>query len=111
MSLFRQVEDHHAAANALGILVPPGRRTVVILRPRALEWDLLAVHAQDGPPLLRQFDRGEAGDVAVSSAELVEAVPHPVGDGFLLRARLAKLAWVACRRVPGQPYQPAVFAT
>src|SRR5207302_3778230 len=41
MCPLRRVEDAHAGPHAVGILVPPGRRTVVIVRPRALIWDLL----------------------------------------------------------------------
>src|SRR5260370_18910840 len=41
MCPLRLVEDADAGPDAVGILVPPCKRTVVILRPRALIWDLL----------------------------------------------------------------------
>ncbi len=34
MGSFRRVEGEEAGPDALGILVPPGKRTFVILRPR-----------------------------------------------------------------------------
>jgi hypothetical protein len=122
MSLFRQVEDQHAAANALGILVPPGRRTLVILRPRALEWDLLALRpdtSEAAAPAFQELSQ----DLAVSLARQVhraleeaarqgtgsvEAAANPAG-GHQVRTRLARLTWVVCRRLPGQPYQPMIF--
>ena len=53
MPAFRRVEPHQAGARALGILVPPGPKTVVILRPRGLDWDLLP-RAGRGSPRCRR---------------------------------------------------------
>ena len=64
MSAFRRVEAQHAGGNALGILVPPGARTVVILRARSLGWDLLPAAWNGNPasaPVFSVFGRDEAG--------------------------------------------------
>src|SRR5260221_10331806 len=41
MPPFRTVHARGAGPTALGILVPPGNRTVVVVRPRALAVDLV----------------------------------------------------------------------
>jgi hypothetical protein len=41
MPAFCRVDAQRAGPAALGILVPPGDKTLVVLRPRGLEWDLL----------------------------------------------------------------------
>ena len=48
MSVFRRVDDDRAGPAAMGILVPPGRRTFLILRPRALAWDLILLRRAEG---------------------------------------------------------------
>ncbi len=123
MPPFRRVEDCRAGPTALGILVPPGLRTLVILRPRALDWDLLPVRgAGEGAAAFCDFERDEAAGLArrvqrdleqgvEKQASPVQAVARPEGEGFWIVARAGELEWVACRRVPGQPYQAAVFAT
>jgi hypothetical protein len=125
MPPFRRVEDRHAGPTALGILVPPGLRTFVILRPRALEWDLLPLRPEDdnrASAAFCEFGRDEAAGVArrvqraleqaAAAAERpVQAVAHPDGVGYWVVARAGEFCWVACRRVPGQPYRANLFAT
>jgi hypothetical protein len=122
MPPFRRVEDCRAGPMALGILVPPGLRTFVILRPRALEWDLLPLRPGEGAVGFCEFGRDEAAGVArrvQRALELgagggdspVQAVDRPDGDGFLVVARAGEFRWVACGRTPGQPYRASVFAT
>ena len=64
MNAFRLVEAEKAGPMALGILVPPGPRTLLILRPRVLkELDLLVVQSdrRTGPTTtFRVFGREEA---------------------------------------------------
>ena len=67
MSHFRRVDDERAGSAALGILVPPSRRTFVILRPRSLEWDLPLIRA-DGA--FHDMSREEASVVADQADEL-----------------------------------------
>jgi hypothetical protein len=125
MSPFRRVEDRRAGPSALGILVPPGPRTVVILRPRALAWDLLPV--REGEPLAWPvvfcgFGRDEAAGVARqvqralaagagAGVNPLELVASPAGPGYLVCCRPGQYRWLACPRRPGKPYEPAVFAT
>jgi hypothetical protein len=116
---FRRVEDHRAGPRALGILVPPGRRTVVILRPRAVAWDFLAL--RPGAGSFCDFERDEAAgvarqvqrDLARGACEGVNPVEvaGPADNGYRLCVRAGGLAWLACLRQPGRPYCPAVFAT
>jgi hypothetical protein len=120
MCPLRRVEDQHAGSSALGILVPPGRRTFVIVRPRSLAWDLLLVRPET-VGAFHELSREEAGGLA---DELYQALRHwsgtgsghveevacPGGSGFWLRVRVGSFALVACGRRPGQPYEPLVFA-
>jgi hypothetical protein len=119
VAAFRRVEDSRAGPTALGILVPPGRRTLVILRPRALGWDLVALRAAPGEAF-QDFDRDEAAGVArrlqhaleqavAAEANPLEVIARAAGEGFQVRLRGGEFAWVVCDRRPGQPYQPVLF--
>jgi hypothetical protein len=116
MCALRRVEDERAGPTALGILVPPARRTFVIVRPRGLAWDLLLV----GEAGFREMERSEAHFAAQQVFRGLEewAAGGPgridldglPGEGFHVRVLLGTLALVACAREPGHPYRPAVFA-
>jgi hypothetical protein len=115
MCPLRRVEDQRAGPSALGILVPPGRRTFLILRPRSLSWDLLLCHPGTNPTF-RELRREEAEVLALNLLQAlrqglaraeVDACPH---GGFWLRVRVGALEFLACGRRPGQPYQPWSFA-
>jgi hypothetical protein len=122
MSAFRRVNDAQAGPAALGVLIPPGRRTLVILRPRALAWDLLIVHSdrRSGPTTaLREFGRAEA-EAASEGLFLalekwsgggpgeIEAVP--AGEGFHVRIQVGIFPLLACLREAGKPYRPLVLS-
>jgi hypothetical protein len=118
MCAFRRVEDERAGPAALGILVPPGRRTFVILRPRALAWDLLLLREADGT-VFRDLSHDEAAMEAqrlyrgleawsAGGPGAVETVPAE-GGGLWLRVRVAAFTLLACPRTPGQPYRPLVL--
>ncbi|MBV9122335.1 MAG: hypothetical protein JO112_03105 [Planctomycetes bacterium] len=130
MVSFRRVEGEQAGPEALGILVPPGRRTLVVLRPRSLDFDLLLL--RDGQDLvfweagrgeathlalklrrvLEEGARGGNGDAATPSrGSFLETISQPAPDGYQLLAKMGVFRLLACRRVPGQPYQPMLFAT
>jgi hypothetical protein len=120
MGSFRRVDGGDAGPRALGILVPPARRTFLILRPRALSWDLLLLR-QPGSRAFRQLAHDEAsfaaqgayralGEWSAGGEGRVEVVADPQGPGFWVRATLGALSFAACPRVPGQPYQPLVCA-
>jgi hypothetical protein len=124
MSPFRRVSDERAGAAALGILVPPARRTVVILRPRALAWDLLLLCRNGGADgatvAIHELGRDEAAAAARRLFHALEAwsaagrgrmkvVPSPDGAGYWVQAEAGEFALIACPRLPGQPYRPTVF--
>jgi hypothetical protein len=124
MPLFRRVDAHRAGASALGILVPPGAKTVVILRPRGLEWDLLPARWEGearAAPAFCQFARDEAALVArhfqqaleqavLAGKDPVETFGDPAGREHQVWVRAGEYVWILCRRLAGQPYQPMVFA-
>lgn len=119
MCPLRLVEDHRAGPSALGILVPPGPRTFLILRPRALAWDLLLLRP-DSINEFRELPRDEADRLAHEVFQAlrqwsggasghVEEVPCPDGGGFWVRVRAGPFALLTCGRQPGRPYQPQTF--
>jgi hypothetical protein len=121
---FRRVELRHAGPTALGILVPQGARTLVIVRPRGLKCDLLPARwdgCATSPPAFCTFDRDEAAGVArrlqQALGESVDAGVNPVqtlgdarGDSFQVWLRTAEFVWIVCHRAPCQAYRPALFA-
>ncbi len=114
MGTFRRVEAEQAGPSALGLLIPPSRRTVLILRPRLLAWDLVLAQPGGG---FREMNREEAEHVAGQVAAALEADGgrvEPVYSldqgGSWLRVRIGPYALTVCARVPGQPYQPLLFS-
>ena len=124
MPAFRRVEADQAGPAALGLLVPPGRRTLLIVRPRALAWDLVIVHSsrRTGPTTsFREFGREEA--LAASEGLYlaleawtaggpgrVEPVPVPEAAGSMVRAQIGIFPLLVCPREPGRPYRPLIIA-
>jgi hypothetical protein len=115
MCPLRRVTDDQAGPNALGILVPPGRRTFLTLRPRSLSCDLVLLRAPEHKAF-RDMNRDEAQVVATAllralenAGGRVEEAPAPEGGGFWLRALVGPYALLVCPRLPGKPYQPLVF--
>ncbi len=119
----RRVDARMANGTAIGILVPPGARTFVVVRPRGMTWDLLPVR-WDGnpavPPSFASFDRDEAAVVARRLAKALE--DRDLGGecpletlgyerAFQVWLREGELNWLLCERVPGQAYRPLVFPT
>src|SRR5262245_37921965 len=125
MAAFRRVDARQAGPTALGILVPPGLSTLVIARPRGLEWDLLPARWQGDPaqpPVFCQFGRDEAAGVArrfhdalaaAAQARIspVETIGAPAGQEFQVWVRAGEFVWIVCRRAPGQAYVPMLFAS
>jgi hypothetical protein len=119
MCPLRRVEGDRAGPAALGILVPPARHTFLILRPRALAWDLVLLRAAEGKAF-REMGHHEAQAAARGlsaaleawaggGAGAVEEIANPEGAGFWLRARAGAFVLLACGRRPGQPYRPEEF--
>jgi hypothetical protein len=114
MGSFRRVEGDHAGPTALGILIPPSRRTFLILRPRSLPWDLLLCRSTDDLSF-REMGHDEASAAALllfralcawaaGGPGAVEAVASSDGSGQRLRVTIGSFVLAVCRRVPGQPY-------
>lgn len=124
MPAFRRVEPQHAGPHALGILVPPGARTLVILRPRSLGWDLLPARWTGDPaiaPTFCDFTRDSAAAVARHVLQALESAAatrqNPVetlgdaqGQTFQLWIRAADCFWIPCRRSERHSYEPLLFA-
>lgn len=116
MGAFRRVEAETAGPQALGILIPPSRRTFVILRPRGLPWDLLLLRSADGVAFW-ELAHDEASAAAQSlyralreSAHSGKVTVEQVAAGCRVRATVGPFPLLACPRLPGQPYQPLVCA-
>ncbi|MBM3995528.1 MAG: hypothetical protein FJ303_15435 [Planctomycetes bacterium] len=123
--MFQRVEPQHAGPNALGILVPAGARTPVVVRPRGLEWDLLPAR-WDGDtgkaPQFCAFGRDDAVNVARRFLAALEAAVatgvcpvqtfgDPGGKRVQVWLRTDTLVWIVCSRTPGMAYRPKLFAT
>jgi hypothetical protein len=117
MPAFVEREAADAGPRALGILVPPGKRTLVILRPRALKWDLVLerppaalqpglweMHPLEARPLVRTLrvllEEGKPAHI-----ELVRAAD----SNFQIRIVLGEIRLMVCDRTGGQPYQAVRF--
>jgi hypothetical protein len=119
MCPLRRVEGHRASPSALGILTPPGQRTFLILRPRALSWDLLLLRPGSASAF-RELPHAEANRLAdellhallqwsEGASGHVEEIACPEESGFWVRVRVGPFALLACGRQPGRPYQPMTF--
>ena len=120
MAAFRRVEATQAGRTALGILIPPSRRTFLILRPRSLSFDLLCLQRPDATRF-RELAHDEATaaahqlyaglrEWAAGGAGSIEVVASPTESGLWLRVQVGPLYLIACERQPGKPYQPLIFA-
>ena len=120
MSPFRRVEGRDAGPAALGVLAPPGRRTFLILRPRALPWDLLLLRPEH-ESLFHEMDREEATaaagqlvraleEWAAGGPGRVETAAAPRGEGVWLRVHAGPFSLLLCPRAPGRPYEAQRFA-
>jgi hypothetical protein len=116
MCPLRRVEDR-ASPSALGILVPPGPRSFLILRPRALPWDLVLM--RDDGVTFHEMSRPEAQATARCVCAALEdgldagvdpfEAAHLPDGGCWLRVAVRSYRFVVCRRAPGQPYRATVF--
>jgi len=120
MSAFRCVDGASAGPEALGILIPPGRRTLVLLRPRALAYDLVPLRPRASNGQGVGFDELSWEQAAAAAPQLLRALDaawNPAGlatvvateGGFVVEVRIGERSLLACRRIPGEMYRPAVF--
>jgi hypothetical protein len=108
MNAYAHVEANAAGPLALGILVPPAKRTFVILRPRALAIDLVVCRSTEDH---RFSDYAHDEAAAAAQALWRELRTWDGTTGLTLLAghaclQLGPFTLVACRRDPGQPYAP-----
>jgi hypothetical protein len=98
--------------------VPRGKRTLVILRPRALEWDLVLERPPGAyPPGLWELHPLEAKPLVGILRELlangrlanIEFVWAASQSAVQLRIVLGELRLMVCNRAVGQPYHPSRF--
>ncbi len=123
--MLRRVEPKFAGPSAMGVLVPMGANTIVVVRPRALAWDLLPAR-WDGdasvPPRFCSFSRDQAAKMArrfiadleaarKSNRDPVETFGNVESGELQIWVRLEEVVWIACNRQAGQAYKPATFAT
>jgi hypothetical protein len=114
---FRTVSGEEAGPDAVGILVPPSPRTVVVVRPRRLDFDLLLVRRGPDGDLLPGFHEAGRGEASMLAQNLGKAlggkssveVVSTDGGGFWVRAEVGAFPLIVCGRVPGQPYRPLAF--
>ena len=118
MCPLRRVSDQHAGPGALGILLPPGERTVLIVRPRSLPLDLLLVQGPAGTAF-RELTKTEAAGVALGFLTALESWDRggpghvdavSTGGGHVVWVDVGDFSLVACARSPGQPYRPLVLS-
>jgi hypothetical protein len=123
MPAFRSVNGAAAGPAALGILVPPGQRTVVVVRPRSLDFDLVVLSCAAVGALINGFLETEPGEAAILADGLrraletnaargagqIQLVPNP--NGFWVRVEVGAFGLVVCPRQPGQAYRPLCLPT
>ena len=105
MGVFQRVEAEQAGPAALGILIPPAQRTFVILRPRAMAFDLLLCRSA-ADPSFHALSHAEASTSAQSLYRGLREGLARVEAGGYLRAHVGQQTFVACARVEGLPYTP-----
>jgi hypothetical protein len=103
--------------------MPRGPRTLVILRPRSLAWDMVPVRP-DGEPdqgtLFWEVNREEGASLiselhrsleewASGGLGRVEPAPAPGGVGYHVRVGVGRFVLLTCGRFPGVPYKPEIF--
>jgi len=118
MTGWRRVFGNRAGPTAIGILVPPGARTAVVVRPRSLPWDLLPVEIDAAVVRFQELGREEAELVAAALGRaldewsgLIETVAAPGAPGHCVFVTMGCHRLVACPRLPGRAYRPMVWAT
>jgi hypothetical protein len=119
MAAFRRVEASQAGPTALGILIPPSRRTFLILRPRSLSFDLICLQRPDATHF-RELAHDEATAAAhqlyaglrerAADGVKIQIDALPADDGLWLRVQVGPMYLIACARQPGKPYAPLLFA-
>lgn len=122
---FHKTDAKHAGPGALGILVPHGVKTLVIVRPRTLPWDLLPARWDGDSAKSPEFCLFTRDEAAGAARRLVQALEAAVASGvnpvqtfgnapaerLQIWLRTDEFVWIVCRRALGEPYRPMIFAT
>jgi len=123
MPAFRRVDGSAAGPAALGILVPPGGRTVVVVRPRSLDFDLVVLRkGTNGTAtnMIHEAGRTEAAILADGLRRALETAAEsgagqiqivPMEHGFSVRVQVGTFTLLVCPRQPGQAYRPLRLPT
>jgi hypothetical protein len=126
MGALRRVEAVDAGPKALGILIPPGHKTLLIVRPRSLIWDMILMQPQQRISLQTPFWELAAREAAEAASGLfhaleawgagtgpgrLEAVSSANGQSHQVQAEIGSFALIACLRRPGEAYWPVSYAT
>jgi len=126
MCPLRRVKDARAGPRAVGILIPPGPRTVVVLRPRSLNWDLLLLRGDtpsDASSPFREFTQEQALQAARALFQSllawsekripgrIEPVSSSDGSTHQVQAEIGAFNLIVCQRQPGRPYRPKEFSS
>jgi hypothetical protein len=114
---FRTVPGEQAGPEAVGILVPPGRRTLVVVRPRSLDFDLLLVRRGDAGEVLDGFHEASRSEASFLAENLCRALTSSTGrvemvaadGGFRVCCEISAFPLIICGRKPGEPYRPMLF--
>src|SRR5437763_9334172 len=78
---FSRIDAKQAGASALGILVPQGAKTLVVVRPRALACDLLPARWDGDSAHAPQFCVFTRDEAAGAARRLVQALEAAVVQG------------------------------
>src|SRR5260370_24776237 len=121
-----RVQDARAGPRVVGILIPPGPRTVVVLRPRSLNWDLLLLRddtPSDNTSPFREFSQEHALQAARALFQAllawsekripgrIEPVSSRDGSTHQVQAEIGAFNLIVCQRQPGRPYRPKEFSS
>ena len=120
MSPLKLTPAEKAGPKALGILTPPGPRTILILRPRSMNWDLVLLQGV-AEVRFREMSQSEARNIAEAVFKSLQSwseggagelspVPNAWQDGFQVWLDLGEHSLILCARIPGEPYLPFSFS-
>ena len=83
---------------------------LVAQRQREMVEGYISSGRDEGAKLVTELYFG-LEDWALGGLGRIEPMPAPGGKGYQVRAGVGRFVLIACDRIPGRPYQPAVFDT
>lgn len=123
--MFRRVDAKVAGPTAIGVLVPHGKKTLVVIRMRAMPWDLLPAQWDGDAAVAPRFCSFSRDDAAATARRFITDLQAAAASGdnpvqtfgnaaigkLQIWVRTANLVWIACERTVGKAYEPATFAS